>query len=346
LYKSPVTQEPVNISEKAHIYSFSKGGPRGRGPHAKRPSGLNHISNLLLVCHDCHKKIDKYVERYSAPLLKEWKEEHERRIRIVTGVNPTKKSYVVLYTANIGDDDSPLQPEQANRALFPRWYPAEEDPVVIRMVWKGKDDKRVYWRTEETDLRKEFNLQVKPRIAEKNCHFSIFGLAPMPLLILLGSLFTEKVRAQVYQLQREPEQTWRWSPSATETTYLIRRPSTFSGRPVLIISLSFPVARNRVISVLGPNVSIWELTIRRPNPDFLKTTRQLSEFRKACRKVISLISGKHGLTTTLAIFPVMPVACSVDLGRIRFPKADMPWDVYDHNKKLRAFAKALTIGGR
>ena len=32
VFKSPVTQEPVNISEKAHIYSFSKIGPRGWGP--------------------------------------------------------------------------------------------------------------------------------------------------------------------------------------------------------------------------------------------------------------------------------------------------------------------------
>ena len=32
LFKSPVTQEQVNISEKAHIYSFSENGPRGWGP--------------------------------------------------------------------------------------------------------------------------------------------------------------------------------------------------------------------------------------------------------------------------------------------------------------------------
>ncbi len=31
LYKSPVTQERVNISEMAHIYSFSEAGPRGWG---------------------------------------------------------------------------------------------------------------------------------------------------------------------------------------------------------------------------------------------------------------------------------------------------------------------------
>src|SRR6266496_1241651 len=82
LYKSPVTQESVNISEKAHIYSFSKGGPRGRGPLAKNKKALNEIGNLLLACHDCHRKIDKNKDggRYSAELLQQWKQEHERRI--------------------------------------------------------------------------------------------------------------------------------------------------------------------------------------------------------------------------------------------------------------------------
>src|SRR5467141_1002258 len=87
LYKSPVTQESVNISEKAHIYSFSKDGPRGRGPLARKKKALNKIGNLMLVCHDCHKKIDKDKDgrRYSAELLQRWKQEHERRIAVVTG---------------------------------------------------------------------------------------------------------------------------------------------------------------------------------------------------------------------------------------------------------------------
>src|SRR5688572_25140704 len=70
LYKSPVTQERVNIAEKAHIYSFSEGGPRGWGPFENEKELLNSISNLLLACHDCHRKIDadKNGVRYSADL--------------------------------------------------------------------------------------------------------------------------------------------------------------------------------------------------------------------------------------------------------------------------------------
>src|SRR5947209_2122793 len=67
LYKSPVTQERVNIAQMAHIYSFSEDGPRGGGPFNRKTKGLNEVGNLMLVCYDCHRKIDqdKAGARYS-----------------------------------------------------------------------------------------------------------------------------------------------------------------------------------------------------------------------------------------------------------------------------------------
>ena len=57
------------------------------------------------------------------------------------------------------------------------------------------------------------------------------------------------------------------------------------------------------------------------------------------------IAHGHGQRTSLNIFPAMPVACAVELGRVRMPKADMPWVVFDQNNKRGRFIKALEIGG-
>lgn len=57
LCKSSVTQEQVNIAQKAHIYAFSSGGPRGNSGIAR--ARLNDLNNLILVCHECHQKIDR-----------------------------------------------------------------------------------------------------------------------------------------------------------------------------------------------------------------------------------------------------------------------------------------------
>lgn len=348
LYKSPVTQEQGNISEIAHIWSFSEKGPRGWGNFPFFKYQINQLSNLMLLCHDCHKIIDsdKKGERYSAKLLEQWKDDHERRIAIVTGVDLGKKSHVVLYGANIGEEESKLQPNHAKGSLFPDWYPADERPVCLSMVWKGEDSQDDFWKTEEKNLKAEFDKKIRPLIAEANpCHFSIFALAPMPLMVLLGALFTDKIDAQVYQLHREPFPSWRWLDGSADFEFKIKPPETFEYPPALIISLSDNINPDRIRAVVSGDISIWELTIDNPNNDFLKAKSQLSKFREIARKLMVDIARLHGKDTPLMIFPAMPVACAVELGRIRMPKADMPWIFYDQNFKHKKFIKTIEIGG-
>ena len=343
VFKSPVTEEYVNISEKAHIYAFSEKGPRGHGP--LKISQLNDISNLMLVCHDCHKTIDQDKQgiRYSAKLLKTWKQGHEKRIAIVTGVSPTKKSHVILYAANIADQSSNLQPAAANNALFPDWYPAEEHPILITMKWEGRDSDPSYWKRELDNLSKGFARKAGPLLEGPECpHFSLFALAPMPLMIQLGVLITDKIPAQTYQLHREPAQSWKWQKGPKNFNFMINRPSSQKHPPALVLSLSDYIASSRIEAVMGKAISIWELTIKKPNNDFLKSKEQLSLFRRTIRELLDEIGKAHGKQTPISIFPAMPVACAVELGRIRMPKADSRWITYDYiNNK---FFRALEIG--
>jgi hypothetical protein len=302
----------------------------------------------MLVCHDCHKTIDQDTkgERYSADLLIRWKKEHEHRIAIVTGIAPSKKSQVVLYGANISDQTSRLQPDAANDALFPEWYPATASPICLSMTWEGKDHDPKYWNTEADNLRAAFNRQLRPLLdGAGSPHLSLFALAPMPLMILLGTLLTDKPPALTYQLHREPYQTWKWLSHPDGFKYLINRPETYAHQPVLMISLSDHIAPSRITAVLGENVSIWELTIEKPHNDFLKSQEQLSQFRETARQLIVDIGKLHGKHTPLLIFPCMPVACSVDFGRIRMPKADSQWIIYDQNNEQKKFIRTLEIGG-
>ena len=347
LYKSPVTQERVNISEKAHVYSFSKNGPRGWGPFITNKEELNEISNLMLVCHDCHKKIDQDKEghRYPATLLLPWKSEHERRVEIVTQICPDKKSQVVFYGAKIHEETSPIRSNDAHEAMFPNRYPSGERPISLSMSCSHEDNSDDYWRTEEKHLRNVFNREIRPRIEEDNpCHFSLFSLAPQPLLILQGTLFTDKTPVDVYQLHREP-QTWKWQKHPEGFAFCVKHPQNTGHNPALVISLSDRIDYSRVHAVLGKEVCIWEITLENPHNDFLKSEAQLSMFRESIRKIIVDIKKKHGHESPLHIFPAMPVSCAVELGRTRMPKADMPWIIYDQNNKVGGFIEALRIQG-
>jgi len=346
LYKSPVTQELVHLAEKAHIYSFSKDGPRGWGVFWKNPIGLNDVPNLMLVCHDCHLKIDQDEkgERYSADLLKKWKLEHEARVRIATGISPNKKSHVVLYGSRIGDENSPLQTAVAFDAMFPDWNPADDRSVNLSMQSALDDSTKEFWITEAAHLRKQFDRHIRVRISEAQPnHFTVFALASQPLLILLGSLITDKVPAVVYQPHREPK-TWKWQPHPDGFQFRISEPADKSGIPVLVFSLSAKIGSERIESVLGGKVSIWEVTIDQPHNDFLRSEAQLSMFRETVRKLMVAIKAAHSNASDLKVFPAMPVSCAVELGRVRMPKADLPWVIYDQNHKHQRFIETITIG--
>jgi hypothetical protein len=162
LYISAVTQESINLSEKAHIYSFSEKVPRGWGPLILNKNKLNDISNLMLMCHGCHKNIDqdKLGVRYSADLLISWKQMHERRIEIVTGIDSNKKSHVILYAANIGTNKSPIGYHECVEAMFPKWYPANERPELLSMTSELRDSSSTYWLAELSHLCKIFERKI------------------------------------------------------------------------------------------------------------------------------------------------------------------------------------------
>jgi hypothetical protein len=346
LWKSSVTHEPVNIAQKAHIYAFSSDGPRGNKGIPK--SKLNNFENLMLVCHECHRKIDKEKDggRYTVELLRQWKAEHERRIEVATGVDPKKKSHIVMFGANVGDHSKPLNFAEAAHALFPDWYPAEDRPIALDIVdGIEKDSDSAYWELQRRNLETKFQQRVQERIARGDIeHLSVFALAPQPLLILLGTLLIDITKADVFQRHREPKQTWDWPETAPTIEFIVQEPESIAGTPALVLALSAPVTDDRITSVLGPQTAIWRVTVTSPNNDLIKSRQQLSAFRTLIRELLDRIKSRHGQATTLHIFPAAGVSLAVELGRVRMPKAHMPWVIYDQNNQLGGFVPALEIG--
>lgn len=344
LSRSPVTQETVNVSEKAHIFSFSEGGSRGN--EGVSDEELNSVENLILVCHDCHKKIDKSVDggRYTADFLQSMKANHERRVELVTGIDPGRQSHVLIYAANVGEHSPPSLQNEAARAMFPGHYPADFRPLTLGLTNSDAEDKNAaFWKGSVEELVSQFERKVRDRVKLKEVeHLSVFALAPQPLLVLLGTLIGNIVPVDVYQRHREP-QTWSWPTSATPLDFVVEKPTQTAGVPALVLGTSGTVTPDRIEKVLGPEASIWRVTIPRPNLDHVKSREDLARFRTVIREVFDEIKAAHGQWTTLNVFPVTAVSLAVEFGRARMPKADMPWRIYDQNNKRDGFVHALDI---
>ena len=123
----------------------------------------------------------------------------------------------------------------------------------------------------------------------------------------------------------------------------MRRPIATSGPPALVVALSATVTADRITSILARDASIWTVTVPHPHNEITKSREQLSQLRSLLRFVFDQIKAAHGRTTPLHVFPVASVSAAVEFGRVRMPKADMPWRIYDQVSARGGFVPALSI---
>lgn len=67
------------VGEIAHINAAANGGPRANP--SLTPEERRQPDNLMLLCRNCHKKIDSCVDQFPAEVLKEMKKQHENKYR-------------------------------------------------------------------------------------------------------------------------------------------------------------------------------------------------------------------------------------------------------------------------
>lgn len=344
LYEDILTKKNCNQAYIAHIVADVPNGPRGcpiRSPLLK-----NAISNLMLLCDTHHRLIDKEeVKEHPESLLLEMKQEHEIRIEKLTSITHDMQSHIVIYRANVGEHSPIITYELAKQCLLPNYYPALNTAIDLGLTNSPQRDKdALFWQTELDVLQQHFKEKIKPSLLKEEIKLiSLFAFAPMPLLIKLGTLLNDIYDVKIYQPIRQPKIWTLLKKEDINTEYKLIEPEKHFPKVALNISLSATINNDRITSVLGDNCSIYTLTIDTPFNDFLKSEKQLRDFSELARKLFDKIKSKYNAQTPLHIFPAMPIATSIELGRVWMPKADMPLYLYDENKQNGGFFRAFEI---
>jgi len=335
----------VNIAEAAHIIGFSENGPRGEGELSEELA--QDVANLMLLCGICHTTIDRNKENYPVERLRRMKRAHERWVERVVSIGRERESHILLYGANVGDHSSAVSYRAAAPALIADGrYPASSVPIELSTIHGSfRDRTEQFWQVESEHLRRAVRERVLEPLAMRSIsHLSVFALAPQPLLTLLGYLLGDiNYEAQVYQLHREPP-GWSWQEHPDGFEYVVHEPNGARGQPALVLALSATITDDRIHAVLGDDAAIWRITVPEPNNDFLKSLRQLQQFRQMMRPLLDRIKATHGQKALLHVFPAAPVSIAVELGRVIMPKADMPLRIYDQNNDRGGFVHALDTG--
>ncbi len=343
LFRDALTKGEFNHAYIAHIVADVPGGPRG---HVTKSDLLkDKLTNLMLLCDKHHRLIDKVkVAEHPVKYLTEMKKEHEDRIEIVASIKQNMHSHIVTYKANIGSHTPEITYETVREFLLPTHYPAMPSAIDLSLGNSPFRDKNAsFWKAEVENLEMQFKDQLTPKFRKSEVkHLSVFAFAPMPLLIKLGTLINDIQNAEIHQPVRNPK-TWNLNDNSQPNVFSLTNPIKSIPIVALNISLSATINNDRITSVLGTSCSIYTLTIASPFNDFLKSKKHLQDFSIEIRQLLNNIKAKYNAQTPLHIFPAMPIATAIELGRIWMPKADMPLIIYDENTINSGFVKAVEI---
>lgn len=331
IYEDMLTKQKFKFGEYAHIIGDSKDGPRG--DVILSDEYCTNRNNILLLCPKHHKMIDTIVENYSVDQLFAMKKRHEERVRRILSIGKDRFSTVITYAANVGCQNCVINPDEANETLLlDGWYPSESRPIELGLVNSSvKDKSPEFWATERKNLERQFQLKVEQYLqANRMSRFSVFAIAPMPLLVLLGTLMSDKYDVQVYQLHKEPR-SWMWQTDNVQP-FVVKEPEKKNGKPVMVFSLSSAAIRDRVDRLYdGQDVSVWEMTIPEPNNDYLRSKEQLADYRVKVRSILENINLYSPAEEAIDVHMAMSVSCAVALGMVRNSKADRPFNLFDRN---------------
>jgi hypothetical protein len=334
--------DDANFGLIAHIVAEECNGPRGDAERS--PKLANDPANLMLMCYEHHKLIDvDELANYPEQRLLDMKTEHEDRIATLTDIQPERASHVLRYAAKIGDHQSPVSFNRVRVAMLPERYPAGGTSIGIGISGNAATDgEDAFWRNEPDNLRRQFDTIVRPRIGPQDItHLSVFGLAPIPLLVHLGALLGDIVPADVYQLHREPA-GWQWAEDGDQVQFQVAKPSKRGDVVALKLGISGTVADDRITAVLGQDTPIWSIDAAKPGNDVMRHEVDLREFRRLVRRVYDAIKAVHGERAVIHVFPAVPVSVAIEIGRVRMPKSDLPLVVYD-NIQGKGFLPRLEI---
>lgn len=349
LWKDLVTGKRMKSGEIAHIVSWSPTGPRG---DAARSSLLaTSVDNLMLACGKHNGLIDALdrVDEYPESLLLDYKRRHEERIERLTAIHEDRRTKALFYQAPIGENREPVDAGQALEAIAAAERYAQEHPHLIDgLNLAHEDGEAAFWESQSVLVRRRMEQLRSERDFARFSHLSVCALGPIPLLALLGREIGSTIDAHIHNLHRTPK-GWKWPRDSDEHVRFVLEPSPpLSGSEppevAMILSVSGEVPHEHVYEVVPEGTPLFELRASVMLPDRIRFPEEVDAFGCQVLHLAERINTTRPRTERVHVFPALPVALAVQFGRTLLPKLHAPYVLYDFNRKLGRWVRALELG--
>ena len=302
----------------------------------------------MLMCADHHKLIDSPTtgpRDYPVDRLKEMKRAHEEKIERICNLFNVPKTEVVCFSSPIkGITAVDIDYDLAAKAVLPNKQPGSSYGINLQVKSFFPYTSKEYWNDCWTQLKASFDLYMKnPIIQRGNSDFSVFSVAPIPLIIKLGELIGDKLSCDVYQKTRFPD-TWEWQANELTNSFTIdvTKTDVINGTIALNISLTNDVNNDRIYSI-GEYEAIYKIKANITGVDCIKSIKDLSAFWHTYQYVLDEILNKHGAECQIHLFPAMPVSAAFEVGRRYMLNTHPIITIFEENS---GFFETLKMGGQ
>lgn len=342
LLEHETTSTPGNFGEKAHIWAFNEGGPRGKGDG--RPPEINNIDNLMLLCGDCHHLVDVVrPQDFTVETLRRFKKDHEARVFELTGLSKDRDTVPLVFRSQVAGNLMAISDAEMQAAVAPNYIRrAAKIPIDYGAVSDRPD--AAYWTngrlTIDGGIDQLGRVEVRP---DRALRVSVFAIAPIPLLIYLGSKLSDKKIVDLYQRHRSPD-TWNWYEEPGECRFMTRVIPANGDKVALILNVSGANVVEDVTKTIG-SATVYELTLegKSPAPSVLRTLADLHRFSAEYGQILARIRTTHPGLAKLHVFPAVPAPVAIAVGRERLQKVDASLEIYDRDKRGGGFKYALSV---
>jgi hypothetical protein len=309
----------------------------------------------MLLCYDQHHVIDSpsLWDTYDADTLRRLKRTHERHIKQLTGLRELNRTTVLRVVSTLHGQAVELSRQSVNKALisrekFPDWIllnGADEFEVDLRRLPGEKHSTPEFWTMARTHMEHQL-AQLRTHVNKESVEsVSVFALARIPILVLLGTMLDDTVKTELYPKRRDSAEQWGWDDSAepVEFTFRAVRNGTIPTNVAVMFSLSGSVDIDRLPPEVDETFTVFELRpAGLPVVELIKTQQCLDDFSQCWRYLLSTIEAEHPGAEEISIFPAVSAAAAVSIGRHLMHAAHPPLRIYDRLPAPSTYQYAIT----
>lgn len=263
LRRHAATGAPNRSSYFAHIIAASPNGPRGDPVLSLQRSA--EIANILMLCDECHRRIDREdPDSFDVDFLRRMREQSIAEVRRLLTALQYPDALPVVIMGNVTGQSPHFETREAEEAMWTRRLrmTVGHPHAFFENGWNQHDPhSQAYWSSlfhgVEGELPQLKKLLRTPNAGSGTTPLAVFALHGTSVLVLAGRVFGEAAAASIFQFRRDrprEKEGGRWgydagAMPAHPTKYSlssVKDPEPGDDEAALIVALTFDLANERL----------------------------------------------------------------------------------------------------